>query len=111
MIESLSMWGLIFACGLFTFLTRFLPLTGLLPKQLPTAAERAMHYVPVAVLTPIVIYGVFLPEGSLMLSDNVRIFAACLALVATLLTGRVIITIIVGMGSLWLLEMMVSAPV
>ena len=109
MMNSLSVWALIFACGLLTFLTRFLPLAGLLPKQLPPTAERAMHYVPVAVLTPIVIHGVFLPEGSLLFSDNMRIFAALFALIATLLTGRVIVTIIVGMGSLWLLEMPISA--
>ena len=30
---------------------------------------------------PIVIYGVFLPEGSLMISDNMRILAALLALI------------------------------
>ena len=104
-MDNIVLWGLIFACGLLTFSTRFLPLTGLLPKQLPPLIERAMHYVPVAVLTPIVIYGVFLPEGSLMIGDNSRILAALLALIATLITGRVIITIVVGMGSLWLIEM------
>ena len=111
MTDNLILWGLIVACGLLTFSTRFLPLTGLLPKQLPPVMERAMHYVPVAVLTPIVIYGVFLPEGSLMISDNMRILAALLALIATLVTGRVIVTILVGMGSLWLLEMLILPAV
>lgn len=106
MKDSLTLWVLIFACGGLTFLTRFLPLTGFLPKQLPPLMERAMHYVPVAVLTPIVIYAVFLPEGSLAFSENMRIFAAVLALGATLVTGRVMVTILVGMGSLWLLEIL-----
>lgn len=106
-MSNITIWGLIFFCGLLTFLTRFLPLTPLLPKQLPPLAERAMHFVPVAVLTPIVIYGVFLPDGSLALNGNMRIFAALLALIATLITGRVIITILIGMGSLWMLDMLV----
>ena len=105
-MDNLILWSLIFACGMLTFSTRFLPLTDLLPKQLPPLLEKALHYVPVAVLTPIVIYGVFLPEGRLLLTDNMRIFAALLALVASLITGRVIITIVVGMGSLWVIELL-----
>ena len=98
------LWGLILTCGLFTFLTRFLPLAGLLPEKLPSVIERAMNYVPVAVLTPIIIYSVFFPTGGMSLIDNMRIPAALLALVATVVTGRVIVTIVVGMGSLWALE-------
>lgn len=108
-MQELTMWYLIFICGFLTFLTRFLPLTGLLPKQLPPLAERIMHYVPVAVLTPIVIYGVFLPDGNLALADNMRIYAALFALAAALITGRVTITIVVGMASLWAMEAFVLA--
>ena len=103
-MDSMMLWGLIFTCGLFTFLTRFLPLAGLLPEQLPPVIERAMHYVPVAVLSPIIIYSVFLPTGEVSLIDNMRIPAALLALVATVVTGRVIVTIVVGMASLWALQ-------
>ena len=98
------LWGPILTCGLFTFLTRFLPLADLLPEKLPPVIERAMHYVPVAVLTPIIIYSVFLPTEELDLLNNMRIPAALLALVATVVTGRVIVTIVVGMASLWALE-------
>ena len=103
-MDSMMLWGLIFTCGLFTFLTRFLPLAGLLPEKLPPVIERAMHYVPVAVLTPIIIYSVFLPAEEVALFNNMRIPAALLALVATVVTGRVIVTIVAGMASLWALE-------
>ena len=103
-MESMMLWGLILTCGLFTFLTRFLPLAGLLPEKLPPVIERAMHYVPVAVLSPIIIYSVFLPTGEVSTIDNMRIPAALLALVATVVTGRVIVTIVVGMVTLWALE-------
>ena len=63
-----------------------------------------MYYVPVAVLTPIIIYSVFLPTDEVALFNNMRIPAALLALIATILTERVIVTIIVGMVSLWALE-------
>ena len=103
-MDSTMLWALILTCGLFTFLTRFLPLAGLLPKKLHPLVEQAMHYVPIAVLTPIIIYSVFLPSGEVALINNMRIPAALLALFATILTGRVIVTIVVGMASLWALE-------
>ena len=103
-MDSMMLWGLILTCGLFTFLTRFLPLASLLPEKLPPVIERAMHYVPVAVLTPIIIYSVFLPTAEVVLFNNMRIPATLLALVATVVTGRVIVTIVVGMASLWALE-------
>ena len=103
-MDSMMLWGLILTCGLFTFLTRFLPLAGLLPEKLPAVIERAMHYVPVSVLTPIIIYSVFLPTGEVSLIDNMRIPAALLALIVTIVTERVMVTIVVGMASLWVLE-------
>ena len=103
-MDSTILWILILTCGLFTFLTRFLPLAGLLPEKLPPIIERAMHHVPVAVLTPIIIYSVFLPVGEVALINNMRIPAALLALIVTMVTGRVIVTIVVGMASLWALE-------
>ena len=101
------LWSLIFTCGLLTFLTRFLPLAGLLPEKLPPIIERGMHHVPVAVLTPIIIYSVFLPAGELTLIDNMRIPAALIALVVSMVTGHVMATIMAGMASLWALEMMI----
>ena len=103
-MDSIMLWGLILTCGLFTFLTRFLPLAGLLPERLPPVIERAMHYVPIAVLTPIIIYSVFLHTEEVALFNNMRIPAALLALVATVVTGRVIVTIVAGLASLWALE-------
>ena len=103
-MDSMMLWGLILTCGLFTFLTRFLPLAGLLPEKLPPIIKRAMHYVPVAVLTPIIIDSVFLPTKEVALFNNMLIPAALLALVANVVTGRVIVTIVVGMTSLWTLE-------
>ena len=67
-------------------------------------SEDVLSFVPVAVLTPIIIYSVFLPTEEVALFNNMRIPAALLALVATVVTGRVIVTIVVGMASLWALE-------
>lgn len=62
---------------------------------------------PVAVLTPIIIYSVFLPAGELTLINNMRIPAALIALVVSMVTGHVMATIMAGMASLWALEMMI----
>lgn len=98
----MSLFVLMCLCGGLTFLTRFLPLTDLLPEKLPAWFERAMHFVPIAVLTPIIVHSVFVSEQSgISLVDNVRLPAAGLAILAALISRSVIITLISGFTCLW----------
>ena len=101
------LWTLIICCGLLTFLTRFLPLAGGLPTKLPSVVERGMRYVPIAVLTPIIIHSVFLPTGEIVILENTLIPSALLALLTAVATGRVMVTIAVGMASLCALEYLI----
>ena len=98
----MSLFFLICLCGFFTYLTRFLPLTGWLPAQMPNWFERAMYFVPIAVLTPIIVHSVFItPDSGITLADNTRLPAAILAVLVALLTRSVIITLIGGFACLW----------
>ena len=98
----MSLFILMCLCGAFTYATRLLPLTGWLPVKLPGWFERAMYFVPIAVLTPIITHSVFVPgEAGIVLADNLRLPAACLAIVIALLTRSVIITLISGFACLW----------
>ncbi len=98
-------WLSIIICGLLTFTMRFAPLSGHMPQKMPDMWVRALRYVPTAVLTAIIVPAVLMPDGPvLMLSDNLRIPAAILAMLVALWTRSVVATLIVGMGFIWLLS-------
>jgi branched-subunit amino acid transport protein len=89
--------------ALATFAVRYpvLLLVGRMP--LPNAVLRALKYVPPAVLTAIVAPAVLLgADGSLDLSfGNAFLVAALAATLVAWRTRNVLLTIVVGMASLW----------
>ena len=48
-------WLVMIACGLLTFATRFVMFSGLAPRRLPDWLEDALGFVPIAVLTAIIV--------------------------------------------------------
>ena len=48
-------WPVMIACGLLTFATRFVMFSGLAPRRLPDWLEDALGFVPIAVLTAIIV--------------------------------------------------------
>ena len=99
-------WFIIICCGLATFAARFLPLSGLFPPELPRPVRQAMRFVPVAVLSPIIVTGIFIsPEGSLELDGNMRIWAAILASAIAIRTGNILLTLLSGLLGLWALQL------
>ena len=98
-------WVTIIAAGLLTYATRLFPIISYGRFEMPSQVERALRFVPVAVLTAI-----FLPEMAyiqeeLMLSfRNPRLLAGLLAIVVAWRTKNVMYTILVGMLSLWVLQ-------
>ena len=98
-------WVTIIAAGLLTYATRLFPIISYGRFEMPSQVERALRFVPVAVLTAI-----FLPEMAyiqeeLMLSfRNPRLLAGLLAIVIAWRTKNVMYTILVGMLTLWVLQ-------
>lgn len=88
--------------GLLTFLMRaaFIVPRGL---RLSPAIERALRFVPSAVLAALVAPALAAPTGALNLSpSNARLLAGIVALVVAWRTRNVALTLIVGMGLFWL---------
>ena len=98
-------WVTIIAAGLLTYATRLFPIISYGRFEMPSQVERALRFVPVAVLTAI-----FLPEMAyiqeeLMLSfRNPRLLAGLLAIVFAWRTKNVMYTILAGMLTLWALQ-------
>lgn len=101
-------WLVMIACGLLTFATRFVMFSGLAPQGLPDWLEDALGFVPIAVLTAIIVPAVITgPEGNLFIAGNSRLPAAVIAVSVALLTRSVLATIATGLAALWCLEWLV----
>ena len=102
-------WMVMILCGLLTFSMRFVMFSELAPKQVPGWLQEALSFVPVAVLTAIIVPAVIIsPEGGLILAGNSKLPAALVAVTAALVTRSVLTTIASGLGSLWVLEYFLS---
>lgn len=95
-------WAAIILSGLATFLMRFLPLSLLAGWQMPDGWRRALNFVPASILAAIIAPAVLMPEGSLMLADNLRLPAAIVAAAIALRYGSVVATLLGGLGFIWL---------
>jgi branched-subunit amino acid transport protein len=74
--------------------------------QVPDALQRALHYVPPAVLSAIIFPELFLHNGILNLSlGNARLLAGLIAIVVAWFSKNILITIIAGMIALFLLQL------
>ena len=98
-------WLVMILCGLLTLAMRFVMFSDLAPKQLPAWLEEALGFVPVAVLTAIIMPAVIIsPEGGVILAGNSKLPAALIAVTTALVTRSVLATIASGLGSMWVLE-------
>lgn len=94
---------LILGMMVVTFAARY-PILALVGRfTLPGAVQRALRYVPPAVLSALIAPAVFFPDGEqLMLGlDNVRLLAAALAALVSWRTKNLLWTILIGMAAFW----------
>lgn len=98
-------WGTILAIGLVTYAIRlsFIALFSYI-EEIPGAVERALRYVPAAVLAALVLPSLVTvqPETGGLATD--RLIAGGLAGVVAWRTENVFATIGVGMGAFWLVR-------
>ena len=94
----MSEWLLIAFMALVTYLPRALPLALAGKVHLPRSLERALDFVPIAVLTAIVGQTALIRDGALDLSfENYHATAALVAFSVALLTRHLFITIAAGL--------------
>lgn len=101
----MSLWLIIILAGVITFTIRlsFILFWGRL--SIPAWVQRALRFVPPAVLTAIIFPELLIRDGALDYSlSNLRLIAGAMAIMVGLKTKNIIWTILVGMSVLWLLQ-------
>ena len=99
-------WLMIILGGIFTFGARFVMLTEWLAYGLPRWLVDALAFVPIAVLTAILVPAVLIDPATQQISmtGNARVVAAVVATIIALLTRNVIATISSGLATLWFVQ-------
>ena len=79
-------WFMMIVTGIFTFGTRFIMLNNVASKKLPAWLVEALNFVPIAVLTAIIVPAVLIDPTSQSFSiiDNPRLLAALIAIAVAL---------------------------
>jgi len=99
-------WLVMILAGIFTFGTRFLMLSGWVAHGLPRWLIDALAFVPIAVLTAILVPAVLIDPATqqIIVIGNARVVAAVIATIIALLTRNVIATITSGLATLWFVQ-------
>lgn len=103
-----AIWFIMLSLGLLTFLTR-LSFIALHNRWTPPELfRRALHYVPVAVLTAIIVPELLIDPGGLGAATapllNPRLLAGGVAIFVAWRTKNTALTIMVGMAAFWLAQ-------
>jgi branched-subunit amino acid transport protein len=105
---ALNIWFIMLALGLLTFLTRLSFIALHNRWRPPELFRRALHFVPVAVLTAIVIPELIMHSGPLDLSPlNPRLIAGVIAIFIAWRTRNTVLTIVSGMAVFWVAQYLV----
>ncbi|MFT4883064.1 MAG: branched-subunit amino acid transport protein [Natronomonas sp.] len=101
-----AVWPTIVAIGIGTFLFRFsFFFLFEYVSEMPESLERALRFVPPAVLAALVVPAIVIVDGSTAISlGNERLIAAGLAAVVAWRTENILATIVVGMVALVALQ-------
>lgn len=104
----MNLWLIVLAMGIVTFGIRLVPIVLLGRIEIPLIVQRALRFVPPAVLTAIVVPELLYRNNQVDLSlTNARLLAGLIAIVVAWRTKNALITIGVGMIALWVLSAIV----
>lgn len=102
----MEIWLIALGIGLGTFVIRLSFIAFFGRREVPAVILRALRFIPPAVLAALVAPAVLTRGGALQISPlNPQIWAALAAGLAAWRTRSVLLTILVGMASLWLLTL------
>ena len=104
----MTLWLIIIGMGIITYAIRLSLIVLLGRVDVPVIVQRALRFVPPAVLSAIIFPELLRPGGALDISPgNARLIAGVVAALVAWRTKNVILTIAVGMAVLWLLQAMI----
>ena len=93
-------WSIIIVCGIITFLMRFIPLSGIISRELSPSTKNSFKYIPLTVLTPIITNDLSIVENNnLFLIENYKLYAGIIAIIVALISNNILATISLGMAS------------
>lgn len=102
-----TLWLTIVGAGLCTWLLRLSFIETWQWLSVPPLLDRALRYVPAAVMAALVVPALVRMDGAVNLSpDNLRLLAGLLAAAVAWYSRNVLLTLAVGMGALWALQAM-----
>jgi branched-subunit amino acid transport protein len=100
----MTLWLTVLLGGLITYAERLSLIAPMGRITLPPVLVRGLRFVPPAVLTAIIVPELLLPHGELDFSfGNARLLAGVLAAVIAWWSRNVILTVVSGMVTLWVL--------
>jgi branched-subunit amino acid transport protein len=101
----MTLWLGVVAIGVATYGLRVAFLVSRREGTVHPVLQEALRFVPVAVLSALILPALLLPAGAFDLSaGNARLIAGILAAVVAWRTGSAVITVSAGMGALWILQ-------
>ena len=101
----MNLWLVVIVAGVLTFLIRLSFISLLANWEMPPLAQRALSFVPPAVMTAIVFPELLIRDGHLAANlDNHRLIAGVIAILIAWRFKRIMPTIVTGMAALWLLQ-------
>lgn len=105
----MTLWLMLLVIGVITYTIR-LSCIGLLgQKDMPAFLLKALRFVPITVLPAIILPQLFLRNNTLVLTvQNPRWIAGIFAGIVAWRTRNVLLTIAVGMVTLWVLQFLLA---
>jgi branched-subunit amino acid transport protein len=105
----MSIWLMMAAAGVLTFATRLSFILLLERLKLPIWFQRSLRFVPLAVLSAILVPELVSPSGTLQLSlRNPQLLSGLFAILVAWRTRNVLLTIILGMAALFLIQALIG---
>ena len=101
----MNLWLVVIVAGVLTFLIRLSFISLPANWEMPHWAQRALSFVPPAVMTAIVFPELLVRDGHLAANlDNHRLIAGAIAILVAWRFKKIMPTIVAGMAILWLLQ-------
>jgi len=101
----MNLWLVVIVAGVLTFLIRLSFISLPANWEMPHWAQRALSFVPPAVMTAIVFPELLLRDGHLAANmGNHRLIAGVIAILVAWRFKKIMPTIVAGMAVLWLLQ-------
>ena len=101
----MNLWLVVIVAGVLTFLIRLSFISLPANWEMPHWAQRALSFVPPAMMTAIVFPELLLRDGHLAANmDNHCLIAGAIAILVAWRFKKIMPTIVAGMAILWLLQ-------